>query len=864
AEQAIQQAKIEEYVEYVKQQAEEEAKLAEIEEELAAAAERVAEANAAAAGTRTITGGVDPRAMAELNAAVDAQNTLSERQRELQAALDETTAHIEGIKSAWEAAGGAAEDASAQTVTYEQAAATAFQSVQAEIEELCEAYDEAYAAAKESFEGQFGLFDEASTKSDEYVNATVENAQKALDSQLQYWDTYLANIEVLKGKSADELHITQENYEALMAYVQDGSEEAAGLAQSMVNQINAGNEEAVAKLANTVGEVQAKQAEASASIADWQTNFNATMDELEQRMNEAVTNMNMSGEAEASAQATINSYAQAIRNGQGEATAAAKAIADGVAATLAANPITVNVKVNQVPGTTLPAHAHGTTNAESAFIAGEEGPELIARKADAYAVGTTDSSDFYIAGERGPELIVGRQGSTVFPHEETERIIRELSGPEPGNSFQDSRTYSTAYYYGDENHYASYNETESAPDERVFRSVLSFFDRLLTEIGQLLSSVEELPTETEGNSVENVFNNDALQTFLSNTIEEAGDNITTTYERNYDTDYSYGTDSHAVTNPDDHSVTFQNNFGADTVLTSLLNRLIGERFGTRTAPVETAHSTRSPLGPASVFQADHSVQTFYETLNQYDTALERVQERMEAIRFFNTDRSREAADRSLETLDRSWCNAGQSREAIDRSWWKTDRFANHEERLLCSAAEEPAGEVLPPSVYVSMDGAAVGTASVSRVPVTAGTVHQDAWAEEPWSGDAGVPFFPVPNDGTSTTPVFVPQETRDAETFPTDSRESRILDYEDQAGPESGPAAERQRPAPPPSETQRGTQTGEPVKRILLELAGKGAIDIGRSSKEEVVSVMQAYMKPFLMNLLRSEVYEEGNKSYDF
>ncbi|MBQ9345816.1 MAG: phage tail tape measure protein, partial [Oscillibacter sp.] len=164
AEQAIQQAKIEEYVEYVKQQAEEEAKLAEIEEELAAAAERVAEANAAAAGARTITGGVDPKAMAELNAAVDAQNTLTEKQRELQAALDETTAHIEGIESAWEAAGGAAEDASAQTVTYEQAAATAFQSVQAEIEELCEAYDEAYAAAKESFEGQFGLFDEASTK----------------------------------------------------------------------------------------------------------------------------------------------------------------------------------------------------------------------------------------------------------------------------------------------------------------------------------------------------------------------------------------------------------------------------------------------------------------------------------------------------------------------------------------------------------------------------------------------------------------------------------------------------------------------------------------------------------------------------
>ena len=416
AEQTLQEAKVAEYVDYIKQQAEEQAKLAEVEEELAAAAERVAAANAAAQGARTITGGVDPKAMAELNAAVEAQNTLTEKQAELQAALDETTAHIEGIEAAWEkavsvdkfsaalenagysmkdmqtrlqglgvstaefqnalsradgdadkfadalyeacqagttfedvekalgvgleelgkimdsafsfsverfssamekagysledmrgrfeglgvsseefadilsASKGDADDfadalyeacnagtsfedveralgvsleelgqimdsASEQTISYGQAAATAFQGVQQDIEKLCADYDEAYKAAQESFEGQFGLFDKASTKSEEYVNSTVANAQKALDGQLKYWDGYLANVEKLKAVSAEDLGITQENYEALMAYVQDGSEEAAGLAQSMVNQINAGNEEAVAKLANTVGAV---------------------------------------------------------------------------------------------------------------------------------------------------------------------------------------------------------------------------------------------------------------------------------------------------------------------------------------------------------------------------------------------------------------------------------------------------------------------------------------------------------------------------------------------------------------------------------------------------------------------------------
>ena len=349
---------------------------------------------------------------------------------ELNAAQAENEALIAQIEQQWQDIADAEEEAAEQVLTYEQAAAVAFQSVQEEIEELCQAYDDAYNAALESFQGQFGLFEEATTESETYMNSTVENAQKALDSQLAYWDSYLANVETLKSVSAEDLGITQENYEALMAYVQDGSEEAAGLAQSMVENINAGNEEAVAQLATTVGEVQAKQQEASASIAEWQTNFNATMDELEQRMNEAVDGLNLDDEAAASAKATISSYADSIRAGQSDAVAAAKAVADGVAATLAANPVTVRVNVQQTT-TTVSGHAKGTTAAEAMFIAGEEGPELIARKAAAYAGGTTDSTDYYIAGENGPELIVGEQGSTVFPTEETDRLINALNYRQP-------------------------------------------------------------------------------------------------------------------------------------------------------------------------------------------------------------------------------------------------------------------------------------------------------------------------------------------------------------------------------------------------------------------------------------------------
>ena len=34
----------------------------------------------------------------------------------------------------------------------------------------------------------------------------------------------------------------------------------------------------------------------------------------------------------------------------------------------------------------------------------------------------------FVAGENGPELIVGKQGSTVFPAEETDRILQAISG----------------------------------------------------------------------------------------------------------------------------------------------------------------------------------------------------------------------------------------------------------------------------------------------------------------------------------------------------------------------------------------------------------------------------------------------------
>lgn len=340
---------------------------------------------------------------------------------ELNAAYAENQAALQGIEDDWAGVAEAAEEAAESPSSYEEAVSIAYENVRAKVEELCAAYDEAYQAALESFEGQFGLYDEAEADMD----ATVANAQAALDSQLAYWESYSANVETLKNTSAEDLGVTQENYEALMAYAQSGSEEAAGLAASMAEAINSGNTEAVAALAETVGQVQAAKETAAAAVADWQTDFTAQMNAIEQEMQDTINGMDLSEEASAAASSTINSYANQIRAGKNGAVSAAREVASAVTSALSSANATIHVNVTS--SGSVAGHAKGTTNAESVFLAGEQGPELVARPAAAYASGTTDSTDYFIAGENGPELIVGEQGSTVFPTQETDRLIAALN-----------------------------------------------------------------------------------------------------------------------------------------------------------------------------------------------------------------------------------------------------------------------------------------------------------------------------------------------------------------------------------------------------------------------------------------------------
>lgn len=390
-------------------------------------------------------------------------NEYQDALNELNAAMEANEAEIAELEAGFEELAQEEQEAAEAGVSYEEACSTALSEVESRVEALALAYDEAYQSALDSFSGQFGLFDEASTKSDEYLNASVENAQKALDSQLSYWETYNANLETLTTYGEGLTGEARENYEMLLQYAQDGSEEAAGLAASMAEAIESGDEAAIEKLSETVNAVKEQQEAAAAATAEWQTDFNDQMDEIVSGMASRIEEMGFADEANQAALETMQSYAAGIQAGSNEAITQVEAVASAITGALEESEVKAEVDIAldstsvdnyEMPEQTATAtyeldseevdtyqpedkEADAIYKVDDSAVENYDPPDKTATvtytvqtsgSVPGHARGTTNAEDVFIAGEEGPELIVGQKGSTVFPTSETDRIIDALSG----------------------------------------------------------------------------------------------------------------------------------------------------------------------------------------------------------------------------------------------------------------------------------------------------------------------------------------------------------------------------------------------------------------------------------------------------
>lgn len=320
----------------------------------------------------------------------DLQNSLGNLSQEMFDAQSDVDAHEKAIEKDKEAVAAAEEEMSLlykvvqelmrmlgiytdeeeNLTAQESAVREALAETMASVQELTEAYADAYDEALESFSGQFGLFDEA--KAD--AEATVAAAQEALNTQLSFWQGYAANIAALKEISAEDLGVTQENYNALMECVGSGTPEAAGLAADMVKAVNDGNTQALTDLANTLGEIRESQEEAAGDVAEWTTGLNEQMDQLIQDMEEDIAALDMSEEAAERGRATVQAYIDKAAGMLPQVQAAYARVARAASAALGPAPYTESAwYANGNRG-----YASGTENAPPGWAwVGEDGPELM-------------------------------------------------------------------------------------------------------------------------------------------------------------------------------------------------------------------------------------------------------------------------------------------------------------------------------------------------------------------------------------------------------------------------------------------------------------------------------------------------------
>lgn len=285
-------------------------------------------------------------------------------------------------------------------ITYEDAVSSSLSSVKSRVEELCAAYDEAYAAARESIDGQIGLFEEIVLE----VEQSTEEMMGAWESQINYLTSYSENLKKAMDFGLDE---------SLVEELSDGSQESAAQLDTIISKVEelGGTTDEAKKFVDDFNkkfqEVETAKDNFAGTVADIETDFSDTMAELETELMNGIDALNMPEDAAEAAKSTMSAYIQEIIAGGNEAVAAAESAAARVAAALAQAEADAKA-------------ADNVTYVPRGFV----GPLAPGQQYAPYASGTAYASPgIHLVGENGPELVEFDGGETVHPADETSRIL---------------------------------------------------------------------------------------------------------------------------------------------------------------------------------------------------------------------------------------------------------------------------------------------------------------------------------------------------------------------------------------------------------------------------------------------------------
>ena len=199
---------------------------------------------------------------------------------------------------------------------------------------LSEAYDAAYASARESIEGQIGLFENMG----KVTAASVSNMIKSLDSQIAYLDQYSENMRIAAERGIDQ---------GLLQKLNDGSKESAEILAGLVS--------ATDDQIKELNEKFAKVGDGKDAFAEAMTEYSGVIEDEKQVMVDLAAQVGLD---------MSDSLTQGLLSGYDKYLAAWRSFQ--------------NISHNYNLTESINAYAGGTYSADSGLaLVGEAGPELM-------------------------------------------------------------------------------------------------------------------------------------------------------------------------------------------------------------------------------------------------------------------------------------------------------------------------------------------------------------------------------------------------------------------------------------------------------------------------------------------------------
>ena len=296
---------------------------------------------------------------------------------------------IEDTANAYNDLGKSAEEAQ-KAMTPEEAISEVGAVNEEQIKQFAEEYEKAYDSIRESLDGKFGLFEEASMNLENALSP--DTAIENIESQIDYFNQYKEAVATLSDLELDSNIIEQLDPEQAVAFAQSFNGMNVDEAKAKVSELN----ESFGELKNIKDDTAQTMLEVDEEISQ---GLDAIKENMDKPLDEMVEEMKLDSEAADAAKLTMDGYISQLKSSGDTAVQQAQSIASRIT-------------------TALSVDVSSTVSNAAAAVRG------FTANVNAYASGTLSAEPgIALVGEEGPELVRFKGGETVYTADETEKVI---------------------------------------------------------------------------------------------------------------------------------------------------------------------------------------------------------------------------------------------------------------------------------------------------------------------------------------------------------------------------------------------------------------------------------------------------------